>query len=74
MNYEIELNIKDLDERLIESMIKIGKGHEFEVFYHGKDHLVFTSNRGNEFADLINCLGNICAYYGVDYVNLLDLD
>lgn len=74
MLYNLELNIKGLDERLVAAMKRIGGNHGYVVVNHGKDHLVFMSDRFNDFTGMINCLSNVCESYGVDYVSLLDLD
>ena len=72
--YNVELNIKGLDERLIEHMKAIAKRYRYEAFNHGKDRLVFTSENGIGFTYMINEISNVCETYGVDYVSLLDLD
>lgn len=69
--YTIELNIKAVSDKLIEAMKVIGKNNDFEVFYHGSDQLVFSSDRGLNITKLIDELSNVCSVYGVDYVDLL---
>lgn len=69
--YNIELNITGLSEALIETMKSIGSQNDFEVFHHGSDHLVFKSDRGLNFTQLINSLARVCQYYDVDYMSIL---
>ena len=69
--YTIELNIKELDNRLIEAMRGIGTNNGFDIFNHGKDQLVFASDRGVNITKLIDELNRVCESYSVDYMRLL---
>lgn len=69
--YTIELNITGISDGLVKAMFIIGKNNQFDVFHHGYDRLVFTSDDGPYFTNLINELAWVCKVYGVDYVSLL---
>ncbi len=72
--YNIELNIRAVTVELVHAMREIGEANGFKVHNHGWDRLVFESDRGVNFAKLIDELNNVCRAYGVQYVDLLDLD
>lgn len=69
--FTVELNIDGLNERLVKDMTNIGANNGYKVFYHGYDHLVFTSDRGINFTNLVRGLSTVCEVYNVDYVSLL---
>ena len=73
MMYNIELNIADLDVRLLNALRNIGKSNDFKVSNHGDDRLVFESDSDMNFTKLVDELANCCEAYGVNYVGLLDL-
>lgn len=69
--YTIEINITGINEKLVKIMAGIATNNGFDVMEHGKDHLVFTSDRGDRFTKMINELSRACELYGIDYVDLL---
>lgn len=69
--YTIELDIGGLDQRLVKCMKAIGRNHDYDVFHHGYDRLVFTSDNFNDFTGLVNELSTVCKMYSVDYLDLL---
>lgn len=72
MTYTLELNTKGLDIRLVNKFKLMAKNYSYEVVEHGPNRIVFTSDRGMSFTDLVNGISRLCTVYGVDYLSLLD--
>lgn len=69
--YTIELHIEGLDERLIKCMKAIAREHDYDVYNHFSDNLVFASETFNDFTSMVNELARVCEMYNVEYVSLL---
>lgn len=74
MTYNIELNIKNITVDLAYKLRQIGENNGYKVWKHGYDRLVFESEHGDRFTNLINELSRCCEVHGVDYCKLLDLE
>lgn len=70
--FNIELDVSGIhNEALIKALKHVGVMHNYDVFYHGRDRLVFNSAKFNGFTDMVNELSNVCQAYGINYVSLL---
>lgn len=73
IKYSIELNINNINTKLLYNLKEIAKNNGFETVERRLDVLTIESDSGINFTKVINEMGNVCKVYGVDYVSLLEV-
>lgn len=69
--YTVEIDIKELDERLIKCMKAVARKHSCDVHNYFGDNLVIVNNKFDAFISMLDELNTLCKMFNVEYTSLL---